>query len=99
MTAECMLCYRFEDGIFCLSRSDKELFSGSDDDQLKMIRTNYNNLIPNKKLTFHCFDSDISYKLEDICHDEPGSNSITSTKLPETHPCTLDRAGTKLKPL
>ena len=58
------MIYRPEEGMICLSRSDKNPFKV--DERIKE-RTNYNSLnITNG--TLYCFGEGETYKLEDLCN-------------------------------
>ena len=76
-----ILIYRPEEGMICLSRSDKNPFKV--DEKIK-DRTNYNSLnITNG--TFYCYGEGQTYELEDLCNYDLG---------PSEQYCTLDTGKT-----
>ena len=78
LTYQFILIYRPEDGMFCLSRSDKNLFKV--DERIKE-RTNYNSLNISHG-TLYCNGEGQTYELEDLCNYDTNQ------------PCTFDTGKT-----
>ena len=88
----CTFIYRPNEGMICLSRTDKNPFNV--ESKIKVTRLNFKKLlynITNDKL--HCHGEGESYNLDDICIFDTGDGDPDSAR----KPCTMMDKETKIE--